>query len=732
MKGLFQARKFPSRSEIVAALRISGPEIGVWLAAAGVALAFEFLLLRYLQAEKTFIYWDSAMYHLRALELARVMAGGVGQAAKFLANSLGEDYTLLFAVPSASVLPHFGGQRQAFILVNFIVYGLGFVAALAMILRRWTGMTGGRSFLLMLFVVAAMPFVWVPLAQGFPDLGGTLVMTVAVALALADMDKPHWLRGVAIGLCLALAFFFRRPFAYAVVAFLLTYGAFVVGQVFAGWRCGRGRRLGHGLVRLILPVAIVSGLVRWLAPRVFDGALSGGFGQLYTSYAEPIASLLDTQLLFIGPLLLWGGVVGMMVFAFCEPARRRDGGFLLGLAGVWSVLWFGVVRYGGTHYLLHILPIVLALGWAVGLVAIGRLVQGAVRRRVVVGGVALVLALNGAMGFWAADVFNLDARQRWFMKGLFSAPVPPERRKDYDEILGLVNYLHAMTSQQDRIAVLASSQILNQDLLGAADLVRAEGMEGLRYRLPIIPMPEVDRRDPLPLDAFAQANVFVLATPPQFHLAPDAQNVMAASIATVMEKIGPFKEILHRDEPVFHLRDGVEVTVWRLTRPLTPAELGELVTILRNRTLASGSLPQDWVLQRSGFSGRLVTESGNRTLFQGMVGLSSRDEPTRLFFSLPLPPALYHVAGRIGFEKAACVGVRRGLAVMTGDGKEIVRRDEVVVPDTGALFAETFDLTGHAGADHYLVLTLRGGQGERMPPCAVTLTDLRVEREDGR
>jgi len=108
---------------------------------------------------------------------------------------------------------------------------------------------------------------------------------------------------------------------------------------------------------------------------------------------------------------------------------------------------------------------------------------------------------------------------------LLAQPRPPWQRTDLDDLKRLALYIKETTSPEDRIAVVGSSFIFNQDLL---QRVYIEALHDYTTPLRFIPIPEADGQQDPPFNVFASANVYIVPDKPQYHLPPQGQKVITS------------------------------------------------------------------------------------------------------------------------------------------------------------------------------------------------------------
>lgn len=691
-----------------------------WLAALALAGLAGCLLARYVGLERTFYFWDHALYPGFASALwPTLQQSGWGAVLRAIHVSLNDDFSRLFTLPALLGYALTGAEsRVTYIVANFFAYGLGLALLLAALLRPLRGGGYGVNLAAALAGLLGCGFAWVSVVEGYPDMGGTVFLAAALLLLLARWPQVSGGRWIGAGVLLAGAILLRRHFIYP-AAVLLTVAAAV--QLFWFWRYRLARAPGAYppvLGPMLSALSLVAALYG-LAPAFVARLVTMNYPELYASYAEPAGTLIDKDMGRVGILGLVAALAGYAL-AWRQEAQRARLAVLIGLLIGWGCLWFGWVRFGGQHYLLQIMPIILPLGWV--LLSDGVAARGTTGRRWAYG-ITGLLALQGFLTFWCADLMtparlpNVTTDPQWFT-GLAAESRPPRVRSDYDTLTGLAGYLSRSLGPDDRVAVLASSPVFNQDIFMSAVLARRRSL-GSDDFIPLVSMPDIDRRDPLPLDAMSQATVLLLATPPQFHLAAEGQKVMGSAIALLTED-AEFNAAWQKDMAVYQLEQGVTLSIWRLQRPWTPAERSAFLARLRARAAESGSPAQDWVTLRADGSWRSLTDARNRTRLVG--SLQAGAPPTILFFTPPLSGGLYRLSGQM--QAGSC----RAALLATGlSGTGALLAQEPLTQNADGTFAATLALTDTAPAFLQLALQKPEAAGDA---CPVSIQNLMVQRQD--
>ncbi|MDD5585834.1 MAG: hypothetical protein PHY92_02620 [Alphaproteobacteria bacterium] len=662
----------------------------------------------YVSQEHTVYFWDHAMYHLMARDLAGAFHMGFAPGLAVLNQSLAQDYNYIFALPSLPAFALFGNERPVFLLTNFLVFFVAFEAAVAFVLRRVFGLGWPQALLFGFGVCALIPPLWLPLLEGYPDIGAAACVAFALGLFLTRPDGLF--TAVLAGLLLGFAVLLRRHFAYAAVALLLTSAGFSLFDCF--FRTPPGMRLKALLRQALFYVlcgTIMAAAIGIIAPEFLRNALTVDYGKLYLSYKNSAAGFLLFALGGFG-FLLSGAALGGFILALRKwPEARRPLAFVAAATLVWFVVWCGGPVQKGHHYILHFLPLFVSVGLAGLFLGLWRSFP-APRAFWAITPLALLLASNSVWALWLSPDGvppNSNGAPR-----LLSAPRPPVVRKDYGELVRLGSYLIATTTPEDRVFVLGSSFIFNQDIVRAVNTDILHHFDALPR---FLQGPEVDSAQSSPLDAFATANVYVVPEPPQYHLGADAQKVVTAA-AQQFPPSGARQILFHKDAESFALEDGVRVSVWRRD-PWAPDALHEALADMRKTVPAPR---QDWIALSALRQMFIGTNEQNQTVVY--AGFDPLRAELGLFFDYPLAPGDYRISAGV-LPQGDCYNPRFELSVLASNGSASFHKTfaPAVVPET---VFQAFSVPKTSGGPAFLRLRLTT---DARLPCAVVLRPVTVE-----
>ncbi len=578
----------------------------------------------YLRQEQSVPFWDYAMYADMAMGWFNLK--GSNAFWPFFRESFSQNYNLLFALPSFVSFSLFSPSRSLFIATNFIVFGFAYQAATAFALRRVFALSWPIAIGAAMASCFALPFLWYPLLEGYPDHAAAACFVAALGLGVNK--ETRWFEAVLIGALLGLAIILRRYFVYPVFALL---GASFLFDLYAFLLARSSLSARH-----FFPFYSLLGGTLAFVLLGFEGSyvrtmFVTDFLSLYQSYSRGFVYFVRFLSGHFGFLLLLSVFAGYGFIWYKGGTTRKNAAFVFLVFVLWLLLWVLGPSQASHHYISAVAPFFCAVG------LVGLFLHA--KHKPVVLGLAALLFFNTSLALWLSPSFLLPNELPSF--SFFSAPRPPWIRQDRDELDRLVSYLEQTTTDKDRIAVVASSFILNQDLLRVIAQELALPQSFLNRFLFV---PEVDLLQPPPFDAFASATVYVVPSPPQFHLGPKGQKGLV-SFSSFFPPDSFFSSFFKADARVFQLDKNVSAALWRRAS-WTPEALHLGLAKLRKKHDSPGA----WFSSRQASGLRRGKTSTKEDFF--LLSFSPQAKTASLFHDYSLSAGRY----KIGFAFSASSG----------------------------------------------------------------------------
>jgi hypothetical protein len=571
--------------------------LGVILVILGV-LALTFV---YVSAEHTFYTWDFHEYTTRLETTYAALTQSPLTAFVQVYLSTSQEYGLIPTIPLLPLRLILGGSRMAFELDAAGVFIVPFVLTVGWIGSRTIPGPRAVVFWGAVLIALAIPYTWVATLRGFVDLGAATLVALAIGLYVGDPRLTRLWRPIVIGVLLAAAFLFRRPFAYDIVAFGAAATLLALGRAALNAR-GDGaqsalRSLGGDVLRLGLIAASALVVLVGIGHRLLGRLLLEDYGALYQSYIRDAANVIGWLGSGYGWLIVLLAIAGFVgALRITRDARLL---FVAVYGTVLTVIWVFVVGQEDVHYAAHfVVPIAIGLAafaWTLWRVAPANLARPAMAA------LALLLVIN-----LAAGLSNLVPGSGTAVRTLLAVANPPLVRTDYDEMIRLVSDLRRIAGTTNPVLVIGSTDGFSDDTIVVADDLN----RGDAPPLFVLTSPHVDSRDRYPLAVLLAARVVVLPDPLPLPLAADKQGVqrvlhdLFASPSSTGEAFRPLAES-------YVLEDGTRVRLFERTRPTTLKEAEAALASMREYTPTIPGGQEPWI-SVGGLASPVRLASGDR------------------------------------------------------------------------------------------------------------------------
>jgi hypothetical protein len=416
-------------------------------------------------------------------------------------------------------------------------------------------------------VVVAYPAGMAVAARGMPDVGGLVLVVIALRLAerlarLLALPKGHdaclapMTRrvGLALALTMFAMFAFRRWYAFAAfgVAVML---ALEVGLV--ALRRGRDFRwreaIAAGALGALTLLALASPLiVDWL-----PNLSAHDYASAYAAYRKPRGVFLRLLADWVG-LLPALAALGGAALLWARSSDRRLLRLTLGGAAMGALLFLRI-QTPYVHHLYLIAPAIAAPLAATLMVAFTKAPRPALAA--LAGLAALTLSPLAA----ALNPFGLTP----------TAGLPRPRRADLDELERLKNWVDARARSDAKVCGLGSSYTFSGQLIGELWQLHPERQALGRKAKTDVMMSDVDTVEGPPVAGLKDCAIVIVGDPVQTHLNPDYQQTVIVPSREMLTGQGIGAKFRRTGE-VFHLERGVTAVVFERVAPLDDADIAAL------------------------------------------------------------------------------------------------------------------------------------------------------------
>jgi hypothetical protein len=530
----------------------------------------------YLGCERVVYGWDYMTYWIKAADMGRHARSGPAAEVwdEFRRGVRTDDYGPLAAVVPAAAAAIFGGSRLVFILAVVNIYLAAVALTAARFVRRFAPATEGLAQVIPAAAVLLSPLAWAPVLRGYLDVGGVaLGITVVLVYLRRPAGALRWTDVVVLGGLLAGLALFRRWYCYYVTAFAF------LATVDTTWTAVRiGMRDGwRSAVRVVGPFALIgtwaSLFVGTFASTWVRRVLTTDYSNDYAAYHSP-APLVDRVSIVLdncGPAHAAAVLVAFAALALRVDTRR----IALLVGGMLPIMLLQMLKTAdpGIHHLYLFLPAYVLLPSLAVVRWLGP--SPAVIRWPVVGMLfAWGLAEMAVMFVPAAHPLFDPLRPA--VSRLDSTPL---KRPDLPEFVRLLRGADAAAAGAGRgkVYVAASSHVINPTMFTTADRSLDEPVFAPDR---LLPSPEIDRVSCFPVGLF-EADVVVVAWPPQTHLDPAEHQVVVLAAERLHARVGIGRAFDPLPE-VYELADGVVARIYLRSRPIDPNDVAEFSTALKS------------------------------------------------------------------------------------------------------------------------------------------------------
>ncbi|MBI4253156.1 hypothetical protein HY623_03210 [Candidatus Uhrbacteria bacterium] len=537
--------------------------IVVFLFVGGVSFFANIFLANFLSKESAIYYWDWSTFEVQYSLVTQGMKHDPVQTLATIYTSLiFHQYSFLIALFLAPWGFLFGTDRAAYLFGVLNVFGLPALLVICAVFWKFITRIDKPTapiFFIPLVVGILDPHFWKPILQGYYDVAVVLVMGAVWLCVLAQQKNRKTFFSVTAGVFLALLALMRRWTPFWSVAFFAALGV--------DWLiCRALKKEPVWSMRSILYCGVAALLSFFLiAPTVFIHMGTTPYATLYSAYA-----LGRTHLQLMGDAMISYGLFGVGLALYgCSVALRdnrvRSYAFVFIVQTLLTLFFFTGVQRLDPH---HHYPIVLAVIFfeSVALWSLLRKGIASPLRLALAAMVFILAALNFSQAF--IPPVRAQISQSIFFSNVWHDPLV---RHDIPALKALITFVEETTPRNSPIYVLASSGILNDDIIKYSCRY-ARLQTSLCDRL--LPTNHVDRRDGFPKHFF-NAEAVITTSPTQYHLLSRDQKVIGALAQALHEKRAVGRAYKKADT-VFRLDDGVTAEVYYKIRDPLPEELSDL------------------------------------------------------------------------------------------------------------------------------------------------------------
>lgn len=461
-----------------------------------------------------------------------------------------DEYNKLIPTLIALPLHYLGCDFEMYTLIVYNMFVVPAMIVICAIIKKIVGDKFTRWQYVLVFSTAAF---FSPVLLGYLDAFSMLCIAL-VFLILSDgyLESYSIKKSVILGLCLLLSVIGRRYFAFVVVGIALAVTIVALLKLFTN---KDKKEYFVALLKSAATIGFSAGIPAIVFFRDFlINSTSGTIAQAYSGYQS--GTMMQNYvflMMYYGALILILGVVGI---AMMIKEKKIDIMLIMMLSLLITTrLFYSVQSMGNHHYYLTIVPIVVIS--AISLIKPYKLYQ---KIRYVIFSLVVILNILSGIG-----LLNLTGTSSML---LTNQKLTPQIRTDIPQIQSMANDLEELSNQGKCSYVIASSTIINDDI------IRKVNMPDELISVPnLYVSSHVDLRDGFPVD-FLTADIVLVADPVQTHLSEGSQMV----IEILADEFISSKELSNNFQVVkiYTLDNGVTVTMYEKTQEFTTEQLDYL------------------------------------------------------------------------------------------------------------------------------------------------------------
>lgn len=462
-----------------------------------IAVIVNLLAIIYITGSNKIYFWDDATYW----DISRRIASGAiseGGFWKNVYNSISQlDYNHVAGLPSAVVVRLFGESRLAYVLGLVNMYLLPSFAVVYLLAKK----VSKAPKIATAITILLSPVMMFLIFNGFVDIGGLLMCLLCFNLYYTKNGKEGGLwRYAAIGILLVAMMVWRRWYAFFAVSFVTAMLA----------DCVLFRKKWYNAVTTI----VVVGLILLLGFKDFlFGKLMQDYGNLYSGYKFSTGTDFKLITRYFGLIFTVGLAVCSVVMGVKKKETKTV--FLWVQIIVCLFMFLATQTHGQQHLLLYVPSLIMLT-----LITIKHITKEWML--VAISALAVVHSVN----VYIPRTQPTNIREIKHMALVPNFSMLCTSRDDTDEILALKKKLDTTVYDGDNMGVLASSFVLNEDII--KNVQASMGEKSIRDDY-VVSLPQVDSRD-RDLSALYNVNYILVAIPAQTHLAEGSQTVVTEAV----------------------------------------------------------------------------------------------------------------------------------------------------------------------------------------------------------
>lgn len=463
-----------------------------------IAAVFNILAVLYIKLGKFIYFWDDATYWDISRRIAAgAISGGEGFWRNVYASVSESDYNYIAALPSAAIAKIFGASRLVYVLGLTNMYLIPSMILIYLLAKK----VSKAPKIAAAITILLMPCMAFLTFNGFVDIGGLVICLLCFNLYYAKDGKDGGIwRYILIGALLTLSMLWRRWYAFFAVSFITAMLA----------DCVLFKRKWYNAAAAIITLALI--LIVCFRGFVVN-KLMADYGSLYAGYKFSIGTDFKLITRYFG----WGFTAMLAVCSVVMGIKKKETKtvFMWVQIIVCLFMFISTQTHGQQHLLLYVPSLIMLT-----LITIRHITKEWMLIAI------SLLAVIHSVFVYIPRTQPQSIREIKHMSFVPSFSMLPHTRDDAEEILALKRKLDSTVYEGDNLGVLASSFVINEDIL--KNVEPSLGRKSIRGDY-IVSLPQVDSRD-RDLSPLYSVNYVLAVIPAQTHLAEGSQTVVTEAV----------------------------------------------------------------------------------------------------------------------------------------------------------------------------------------------------------
>lgn len=453
----------------------------------------------YALSKNQFIYyWDYSGYWTKSYTQTSLLFNDPIRALIDLYKSIvSGDYNLLLPTIISLPIKVLGNTFNRYVYINYLMFAIPvllLMLSLALKIRSKSERLTEKDFWIALVVSATFTLLLLPVLRGYIDIAAVLC-SCSVMLLIVDFNplvrsRRQLALSALIGLNMACAFVCRRYFAFFAVG---TVGSLLLMTAVQIYKERGQHEIGAVIKNCFINYLVMAissgGVLILLFPGLLIRSIGNRYDQMYSAYSIDLGISMIRLAQRFGILslaLAAAGIVSSVV-----NAKYRHIGLLSAASILVTCIAFLSVQTIDLQHTYTIVAQVFVL-MTLGVFYLASLTRG-ICRSYVLAIMTILLAIQPIV-FFSGQSYRLPS----IVALMFGQDFTPLRRYDIPVLHKIADYVNQNNIGSEPVYVLASSQVLNDDIMMSLDKPNSTPLKGL------LGSSNIDVRDGFPCSFWMQ------------------------------------------------------------------------------------------------------------------------------------------------------------------------------------------------------------------------------------